>query len=374
MAQRTVANLKDSVAALLSGIDLNNVDNLFGAFERAARTLVQKAKIPETQGVQNIMLYSGVTAYLIDARIFGTNVIDVRPQGISRNSNNFVFMKYGDDFDRQKKFNRLGTFATFDYLNGTPSIRIVSPFTPTQNIIDNMTSISGWVAAGTASGLVLDSAVYYQQPASMRFTLTGAGTGTLTKTLSSSINLSSYQGVGVAFLAIRIPNGAIATDITSISLKLGSSSSNYSLVTATQGFLGAWQAGNFLLVAFDESLAINTGTPNWSAINYVQVSIATLTTQVNFRLGDLFIAQPSANQILYGSAGFFRIGNVLSTTITNTTDEIVLNDSAYSIYEYECALSCLQQTSGGSGDAMSAQIKEILGGIRARNGLVVQLL
>ncbi len=373
MAFKTVANLKDSVAAMLSGVDLNNVDDLNGAFERAARTLVQKAKIPETQGTQNLMLYSGVTDYAIDSSIFGTNVIDIRPQGISRNPNNFVFKKYGDDFDRQKGFQRLGTLATFDYHTGTPIIRIVSSQTLPQIIIDPLTATTGWMAAGSASGLTQDTAVFYQTPASLRFTLTGASTGTLTKTLTNSLNLSSYQNVGLGFLAIRIPDGATASNLTVNSLKLGSSASNYSLVSATQGFLGAWVSGNWLLVSFDFSTATSTGTPNWAAINYVQLSFTTLATLTNFRVGDLFLAQPSANQILYGSAGFFRIGTTVATSITAVTDEIILNDSAYTIYQYECALAVLQQTSGGMGDAMTARFESILNGARARNGMVVQL-
>lgn len=373
MAQPTISNLRDSVAAMLSGIDLNNVDDLNGAFERAARILVQKAKIPETQGVQNIMLYSGVYDYPIDSRIFGTNIIDIRPQGVTRNLSNFVFKKYGDDFDRQKKFQRLGTMATFDYLNGTPVIRITTFITSPQIIIDSMSATTGWTAAGSASGLTQDTAVFYQTPASLRFTLTGASTGTLTKTLTNALNLASYQGVGVAFLAIRIPDGSTSTDITSLALKLGSSSTNYNSVTSTTGFTGAWVVGNWLLVAFDFSTASTTGTPNWSAINYGQVSITTLTTQVNFRVGGLFICQPSANQILYGSAGFFRVGSVVSKTITAVTDEIILNDSAYTLYQNECALAVLQQTSGGAGDSMTSQIESILNGTRARNGMVVQL-
>ena len=368
----TVFDLKNSVAAMLSGINIQNVDDIYGCFERSARVLSQKAKIPETQGTQNILLYSGVYDYAIDTRIFGTNVLDIRPQGQPRNPSNFVFKKFADDFDRQKGFQRQGTFCTFAYNQGTPIIRIVSSVTPPQIIIDPMNQVGNWVASGTASGLTQDTAVYYQQPASLRFTL-GTGTGILTETLSSPINISSYQGVGLAFLAIDIPVGATAADLTSLILELGSDSSDYSSVTATQGFLGAWTSGNWLLVAFDFSQAINTGTPNWSAIDYVQVKLNSTQTMVNFRVGGLFISQPSSFQILYGSAGFFLQNGVVSTSITADTDEIILNDAAYSIYQYECALSTLQQTGGSMGDSSMAQLAGILNGSRARNGQVLTL-
>lgn len=370
---KTVSELKDSVAAILSGLDLSNVDNLNGALERAARVLVQKADVPEASGTQNITLYSGVFDYACDPRIFGTAINDIRPQGISRPITDYAYKTFGEQFDRTKGYLPNGTMTTFEYQNGIPIIRIVSKIPQQQNVIDRMSDTTGWIAAGSASGLVQDSAVYYQAPASLRFTLTGASTGTLTKTLQSPIDLSSYEGVGVAFLAIEIPATATASDLTSIALKLGSDSSDYSLVTATEGFLGAWVSNNWLIVAFDEALASTVGTPNWGAIQYVQVSLTTLSTMINFRVGGLWICQPSPAQILYQSAAIFipADSQTAETTITSNTDTIVLNDPAYSIYEYESALSVLQQTGAGASDATMASINGILNGARARNGTVI---
>jgi hypothetical protein len=344
MALHTVANLRDGVAALLSGVDLNNVDNVNGAFERAARTLVQKADIPEASGTQNITLYGGVINYLCDTRIFGTAINDIRPQGVSRNINDFAYKQPGELFDRTKNFVYNGTSSTFEYMNGVPIIRIVSKLPQAQVIIDPMTQVGNWVAGGTASNLALDYTAYYQSPASLRLTQ-ATGTGTVTETLNNAIDLSSYEGVGVAFLAIRIPDGATASDLTSVSLKLGSDSSNYSSITKTEGFLGAWIAGDWLLVAFDFSATADTGTPDWENINYVQVTLVTASTMTNFRLGGLWISQPTPAQILYQSAAIFKSGSLpASTAIVNNNDTIILNDPAYNIYEYECALSVLDQT------------------------------
>lgn len=363
----TVSEFKDSVAGMLSGLDLSNVDNLNGALERAARTLVQKADVPEASGVQNIVLYSGVFDYACDPRIFGTAITDIRPQGISRPPFDSVFKTYGEQFDRTKSWLPSGTMSTFEYVNGVPIIRIVSKIPQQQVIIDQMNSTTGWVAAGGASGLTQDKAVYYQAPASLRFTLASNDTGTLTKTLTSSIDLSSYEDVGVAFLAIRIPDGITATGLTSIALRLGSSSGNYDEVTETEGFLGSWVSGNWLLVAFDFAGSSSTGTPDWSAIDYIRIIFITSVTaseMVNFRVGGLWIAQPSPTQILYQSAAIFLPQNSQTalTTITSNTDTIILNDPAYTLYEYEGALSILQQTGGGKGDSMTARLKEELDG------------
>lgn len=373
MALKTVFDLKDSVAGILSGLDLSNVDNLNGALERAARVTVAKANIPEASGTQDIVLYSGVTDYACDPRIFGTMITDIKPQGISRWLNDYVYKTPPEQFDRTKNWLPNGTMTTFEYVNGSPVIRIVTTQTLQRISIDQMDATTGWVAAGSASGLVQDTAVYYQQPASLRFTLTGSSSGTLTKTLTNAINMSSYEDVGVAFLAIEVPTGATSTNLTSISLKLGSSSLNYDSVSSTQGFLGAWVAGNWLLVAYDFSGAIGTGTPNWSAINYVQVTLNHAGTFTNFRVGGLWIAQPTQAEILYQSAAvFLTTAGVASQTITNDTDTIVLSDPAYSIYEYESAMAILQQTGGTSGGNTMATLSQMLHGVRARNGIMIQ--
>ena len=365
MALKTVSQLQDSVSGILSGVDVSNVDDLFGCFERAASTLVQKADVPEASGIQNITLYSGVYDYACDARIFGTAINDIRPQGITRQANNFPTKVNQVDFDRTKNYYYpSGTQSTFEYRNGSPIIRIVAPFPKQQVILDAMNATTGWTAAGSASNLVQDTVDFYQSPASLRFLLTGSSTGTLTKTLTSSLDLSTYEDVGVAFLAIEIPSGATATNLTSIQLKLGSDSTNYNDVTDTDGFLGAWTAGEWLLVALDFSGASQTGTPDWENIDYVQVSLAHAGTFTNFRVGGLWMSFPTSAQILYQSAALFLASgaSATTTTITAVTDQITLTDPAYNIYLQECALAVLQNTGASASDASSIKINKILDG------------
>lgn len=360
----TVANLKDSVAGILSGIDLSNVDDLNGCLERAASTLVQKADIPEASGIQNITLYSGVFDYACDSRIFGTAINDIRPQGISRSPNDFVSKVDQEDFDRTKNYYyQSGTMSTFQFQNGQPIIRIKAPFPTQQVIISPMNEVGNWVASGTASNLVQDNTNFYESPSSLRFNLT-TGTGILTNNLSSSLSMANYEDVGVAFLAIQIPNGATASNLTNISLKMGSSSTDYNSVTETEGFLGAWVANDWLLVAFDFSSASQTGTPDWSTIDYIQISLTVAGAFTNFHVGGLFMSLPSPAQILYQSAAIFLPSGSTSTTvaITANTDTVILTDAAYNIYLQESALSVLQNTGAGESDASSMKINSLLNG------------
>lgn len=358
MSLHTVSQLKDSVAAILAGLDMSNVPDLNGTFERASSNMITRCYIPEASGIQNISLYSGVYDYPINTNIYEADLIDIRPQGVSRPIWDFTVKTNQANFDRTKGYYWNGTRAAFQYNNGTPVIRIVSQGTKPETLLDSMNSTDGWTVAGTASGLAQDNSSYWQAPSSLRFNVT-TGTGTLTKTISQA-DISTYEGLGVAFLAVYIPD---TSTLTSISLKLGSSASDYASVTSTSGFTGAWTDDNWLLVPFDFATATNTGTPDWSAIDYAQVSIVTTGTQTNFHVGQLFISLPCPYQILYQSPAIYLPSGSSTPldTITSTSDTIILNTAPYNIYVYECVLAVLENMSGGKGDSMYERIMQKLG-------------
>ena len=347
---KTVGQLKDDVSGLLSGLNLNNVKNLNGAIERASRTLLQKADVPEASGRQAYQLYDGVYDYPAPDSIFGGTFVDFRPQGDSRLYNDYVYKKPIELFDRTKTFNGLGYSITFENNKGVGMMRVAQSKTRERIILDTMSSLSdstNWVASGNASGLTTDETNYYQTPASLRFNLATAGSqGILTKTKSSVSDLTTYEGVGVCFLSIYIPT--TTTPITSIELRIGNDSSNYFSVTNTEGFLGAWTNDEWLLTDFDLSGASETGTVDITKVDYMQVLVNYNGTAVsNFRVGGLWISLPSPHELIYQSAAIFSVSGALSQKITNDNDDIILNANAYNLFEYECALTIAKQQGGG---------------------------
>ena len=351
-----VGQLRDSVSGLLQGLDLNNVSSLYKALERAARVLVQKVSVPEASDTEAITIYNGVYDYPAPVKIFGGALIDFRPQGNSRNQLDYVYKQPIELFDRIKALLPNGFGLTFEWDKGVPIVRIASPKPTAKASLDTMNDDNGWTAAGSASGLAEDETVYYESPASLRFTLTGSSVGTLTKAINS-IDIDSYENVCKGFLAIRTPS---ITNLTSIAVRVGSSTSAYDEVSATSGFLGAWVINDWLLVAFDFADAVSTGTPDWNAIDYVQVRITHSGTITNFRVGGLWLSLPYPCELLYQTAAIFLRSGALSKTITNDDDEIVLNDAAYLLYEYECAVTIAEQGSGGNLDGVALGYKNKL--------------
>lgn len=343
----TIAKLKDSISGILSGLNLSNVADLDGALERAARTLVQKADIIEATGKQVVNIYDHVFDTLAPATIFGGVVYDMRPQATDRNESDYVYKEYIEQFDRTKLTLPNGVQLTFEYNKGVPIMRVASARATARALLDPMSDTTGWVASGSASGLVVDSVDYYERPSALRMTLTGASTGIITKTIAAG-NMSQYQGVGVVFLALKIPSTASAASLlSSVAIRLGSSSSAYTTVSATTGYLGAWTLGEWLLVALDLSTGIDTGIPAYTNIAYLQIQLTTTATINNIRVGGIWASLATPYTLMYGtSAIFLPSGGVASLTITDDTDQLILNPAAYTLYQWECAKEVAIQQGG----------------------------
>lgn len=362
-----VAELKAGVQGLLQNITLSKVVNLNGAIERAARTVVQQADVPEASGMQPITLYDGVYYYEAPDILFGGAINLIRRQGEASNPLDYNYKVPVDTFTRTKQFLPNGYMIDVEYKNGTAMLGISSPIPKPRIIIDPMNDTEGWIAGGSASGLVEDETVYYQQPASLRFTLTGSSTGTLTKTLTQPLDLTAYEGVGVVFLAVYTPS---ATDFTSATVRLGSSASDYFSVSNTEGFLGAWTANDWTLIALDLAGATETGTVDIENVDYVQVRLAHTATIVNFRVGYLWTSLPMPNEILFQSSAIFRTtAGVQSQTITSDGDTIILNDAAYTLLEYEAALNVAMQQGGDLASGQVQMFRAILYGSTNDQGM-----
>lgn len=370
MAYKFVSNVKDSISGLLSGLNLNNVINVNGALERTAREIVQLIAIPETQGKIAVTLYDGVIDYVAPTDVYGSQFIDFRPQGMTRQITDYAQNKYKADFDRKKGWVSTGTMLAWEYVNGVGRLRVSSNQPVPKIEIDPMTAITGWVNTGSASAFILDETVIWQEPASLRTTLTGASTGIFTKTTPSA-DFTSYVGVGVGFLAMRTPS---IINLTSIELRFGSDASNYYSVSTTTGFLGAWIINDWLITAFDFSGSTTTGTPTVTQMDYTQLRVAHSATITNFYVGGLWVSLPSPHELIYGTDSLFQAsGANPSQTITNNGDSVILKDDALVIYEYLTAINIAQQQGGGLSSGTVSELSSKLNGARARNGRVVNV-
>lgn len=357
----TVEDLQNNVSAILTGIDLSEVNDLFGCFERAASTLIQQADVPEASGRTPFFLYYGVTDYPAGSTIFGQALVDIRPQGQNRQPWDTVEKTYISRFDRYKCWQMpSGYQVTFEYYQGTPILRINSSQAQQGLTLSGMSATTGFTTGGSASGLAVDSTVYWKQPGSLLFNLAALGSeGTLTYTAptgQSNIDVTAYAATGVAFVPVMLPaTGAV----TSIKLRVGSSPGNYYEMVATAPFNGPFIANYFQQVAFYFAQATKHGAPVLtSGGNYFELLFEyNGTALTNVRVGGLTISLPSAQEMLYYSSAIFQNGtNAPSATIENLNDVIILGEPAYNIYVRECARGVALQQGGALGSGIIAQL------------------
>lgn len=361
----TVAQLKDSISGILQGLNLNNVKNLDIAIARTVRAVCSRLNVPQTTGRYNISIYDGVIDYLAPTNIFGSYLIDIQPQGSPRNIADYVYKKYLVDFDRTKDYLFNGTQITFDARNGVDIMRVKSVKPQPRIELDPMDDTTGWVVSGSASGLTRDENIYFKNSASLRMLLTGASTGTLTKTISR-VDLTSYVGVGVVFLAIMTP----ASGLSSMSIKIGTDASNYYTVSNTTGMLGAWQTGEWTVVALDLAQATTVGTPTPTNTVYAQINAVHANTLTNFRIGDFWISLPSPHSFIYETSAIFQAsGQNPSSSITTDADVLLVNEPAYLILEQEVALTIAKQQGGGLANSVVQGIKDELYGQRGTDNI-----
>lgn len=375
---RNVYNLKQGVAGLLTGTNLYNVTNLNNALERALLTFMQKCAIPEAMTSLPMTLYDGVYGYLAPSPIFGNTVKDIRPIGVNRGFNDMVIRQGIEDYDRSKRWkNAEGFKCTFETVQGVNIMRITSKYPrqktvidPMNNISDNNSTTNAWIAGGTVQNLQVDTTVYYESPASLRFTLNGAGVGNISKVLDNAISMTNFNLVGQIFLELDLPVLALSNVV----LQIGSDPLNYYSVTATQAMLGAWTTGRFLDTPFDLSTATIVGTPNLAAIKYVNLIFTTTATITNIRCGYLFGALPSQCEVFYSTTGVYKAQDLsINNFITNDNDIILLSDAAYNIYESECALTVALQNGGTLASGIISIINSVLNGSYTRTGKVITL-
>ena len=155
--------------------------------------------------------------------------------------------------------------------------------------------VSDWTAGGDAA-VTADATIFQIGTKSMKIALTfSTGTGTVTKTtsigdVSAITGVSSGTPVRGAFSS-KIYVNSLA-NVTSITYRIGSDSSNYASKAVTLGSLteDTWAGFNFSL-----SGATITGTPVWTAVDYQHI-IVVCTADCDVYFDDMFLTQSIATR------------------------------------------------------------------------------
>lgn len=335
----TIAQLKTDMTGMLHGTSLNKVTGVYDLINRSARDLLSAVDLFETIRIATLSnaLYDRIYDYAAPTDLKGDRVIDVRPQ-VNRNPSDVLQKKFNREFDANKLNNMFSVLSN----SGIKTMRISKNVRAgiVLNQVDDIATNGTWAASGTATSLIQDTINYVSGSGSLRFNVSGAGSATLTNSTMAQVDLSSFTSVAAEFLWIYMPTASQVTNVTS---RWGSDSSNYYSSTVTTGHYSAFVDG-WNLLRFDWSSASTTGTPVTTAMDYSVVTIVTTASGNNYRLDNIIFNMPSVWEMEYYSKYLFRTSaGVWSETCSDDDDIVNLDTDSYNLLLLRCVKNALQQ-------------------------------
>lgn len=335
----TLSQIKEDIKPKLHGV--GSLDKVPGNFYRhcyeAGNRVLNKIDPKSTIRSSQIVnaLYGRIYDYQAPVDIKGNKVVDIKPQG-KRSVTDSIFSTSRREFDIKKYLDSVN----IKEVDGIKYLRVSKDLGAPLFLhnCDSVTADGTWVASEDASGLVADSYRYLGGVASLRFNLSGStGVGKITISDMSPKDISSLEDVGAIFKNLYWPS---ATAPTSVELRWGSGSSNYWTKTVTTPHeLTTFRQG-WNLLRFDWSSATEVGTPDSSAIDYIQVILTYTSGTI---INNVYIDGISAHReipydIEYFSSYLWKNSSgVYLEQPTADTDTINLDGTAYNIFIYELA-------------------------------------
>lgn len=261
------------IADINTGIrgKIGMISNTTDLANNAARDVISRLNTRSTRRHSDLTpnLFPGIYQYACPSDLKDYAIIDI-PAQAKRQDGSFGLVPT-EQFAVNKKE---GDIAIDDY-NGVRTLLINSGATTDQSIIaelDSLTSGGGtWTAVGDATNLAADNDDYIKGNGSISFDI-GTGATTTAGIVNSSLDSFSladfFGGESAIFVWARINS---ITNLTSYTLRIGSSASNYYSKTITARHDGnAFQSG-WNLLRFDLTNLTTTGSPVTTAIRYCSI-------------------------------------------------------------------------------------------------------
>ncbi len=341
----SITTCNADLAAVLHGTNLNKVQNLNGLHNRTARQLLLDIDPQETirKTLTTTPLFNEVWDYACPSDLKGNRIIDISPQ-YYRDPSYVVGQEYNQDFDIAKNQQSTASEFTIQFNNAVKTIRINDTTLPSGIVLDTCEATTGWTANSTASNLTEDNVNYASGSGSLSFDVT-TGTGSISKTLPSTIDMSSQLNQASLFYYLYLPTGSAAASTT---IRWGSDSSNYYTRTLTTTNEGNAFATGWNLIRADWLGATVVGTPIVTAIAYVDVIVTVTSNQTGIKVDNIVSNMGLYRTLEYYSKFLYRdaITGAFQETVTDNSNLINLDTESYNLYFNLLAFYASQQVQG----------------------------
>lgn len=345
----SIQDLKNDLTGVLHQTQLNQITNLDGLIDRAARQLLLDIDPQETKRTLEFVnpIFNSVYDYPIATDVKGNKIIDILPQ-VRRLPSDIWLQQYNQAFDiaKQNIFTAQDAF-TINFNTGIKTLRVNAPYLNAPiilNYADSLTNNGTWAVAGTGSNLAVNNTNFVQGAGSLQFDVT-VGSGYVENSTMSAVNLSSYVNQSSIFVWVYIPTGS---QLTSVNLRFGSSASNYYSLSVTQNqnataFVNGWN-----LCQFDWAATSTTGSPDSTAIDYVRVTLVMTGTNTACKVNGINNILGTILEYEYYSKYLFRdsITGAFQENVTDDSNLINLDTESYNLLFNQVAYLTAQQQQG----------------------------
>lgn len=317
--------------AVTHGLTINSIPNINGLHNRTARKLIADIDPIETvrKNLTVTPLFSQVWDYACPADLKGNRIIDISPQYI-RSPGQVITQTFNQPFDIDKNFAFPPSEFTIQWNNQVKTIRINDTTLPQGTVLDSCDAVNTWATGGTASSLTEDNVNFASGSGSLSFNAT-TGTGSISETLPSTLNLSAQLNQASWFYYLYLPTGS---QLTSTEIRLGSSSSNYYSRVLTVTNEGNAFATGWNLIRGDWLGATVVGSPNVTALNYLYIGVTVTANQTGIKVDNIISTMGLYRTLEYYSKYLFRdaVTGAFQETVTDTSNLINLDTDSYNLY------------------------------------------
>ncbi len=325
-----ITDVKNVLSRKFRGASLDDVQGIqdYTVFQEAASNLLSKIDPFEMIRHGEVDIFDGIYDYASPSDLKGKKIADVRPQ-VGRSMFDNSRQTFLEEFDIDKEDN---TF-TVEFDDATKFIRYSKDVGNSAGVDD--VNDADWAIGGGASNLAVDTILFSEGGASLRFDI-GATGGYVENSALTSVDLSTHESKSTLFRFIYFPDASI---ITSVTLLIGSDSANYFSIVGSV-HRGAKRNG-WNLYKFTWNGAAETGTAVTTAIDYERLTIVSTSADTDIRIGKLFSKLPKPSEFVYFSNCLFRPVSGSATwlpTPTALTDIVNLEPEAQNIFIYECCI------------------------------------
>lgn len=345
----SVQDLTNDIEGILHGTTTNQIQNFDGVINRAARQLLLDVDPQETKRTLEFVtpIFNSVFDYPIASDVKGNKIVDIFPQ-VQRLPRDIWLQAYNQAFDiaKQNIYASQDMF-TMNFNTGLKTIRINAPYLNAPIVVNEIEAIATngtWATGGTASNLAVNNSNFVQGAGSLQFDIT-TGAGWIENSTMTAVNLSEVINQAYLFVNTYVP---IGSDLTSVDLRWGSSSSNYYHLTVTQNQEGNAFVNGWNLEEFIWNNATVVGSPSVSSITYARITLNVTASMTGCLINGLNSILGTILSYEYYSKYLFRdaITGAFQEKVTDPSNLINLDTESYNLLFNLVAYFATQQQQG----------------------------